>query len=57
LRARPLAAGGDLDAPACALPAITGLTHRQPYPDIFAITILKTLIVFALAFATSALSV
>jgi H+/gluconate symporter-like permease len=35
--------------------AITGLTHRQSYPDIFAITILKTLTVFTLAFAASAL--
>lgn len=29
--------------------AITGLTHRQSYPDIFAITVLKTATVFALA--------
>ncbi len=29
--------------------AITGLTHRQAYRDIFAITVLKTLTVFALA--------
>jgi H+/gluconate symporter-like permease len=36
--------------------AITGLTHRQSYADIFAITVLKTLTVFALAFAASALS-
>ncbi len=35
--------------------AITGLTHRQSYADILAITILKTLTVFALAFAASAL--
>jgi len=35
--------------------AITGLTHRQSYPDILAITVLKTLTVFALAFAASAL--
>lgn len=33
--------------------AITGLTHRQAYTDIFAITVLKTLTVFALAFAAS----
>ncbi len=33
--------------------AITGLTHRESYIDIFAITILKTAIVFALAFAIS----
>ena len=26
--------------------AITGLTHRQSYPDIFAITCIKTLAVF-----------
>jgi H+/gluconate symporter-like permease len=35
--------------------AITGLTHRQAYADIFAITVLKTLTVFALAFAASML--
>ncbi len=29
--------------------AITGLSHRQSYPDIFAITLLKTLVVFILA--------
>jgi H+/gluconate symporter-like permease len=34
--------------------AITGLTHRQSYPDIFAITILKTVTVFALAAAATA---
>ena len=33
--------------------AITGMTHRESYVDIFAITILKTVIVFALAFAIS----
>jgi H+/gluconate symporter-like permease len=33
--------------------AITGLTHRESYFDIFAITILKTAVVFALAFAIS----
>jgi H+/gluconate symporter-like permease len=33
--------------------AITGLTHRQSYADIFAITVLKTATVFALAFAAS----
>ena len=33
--------------------AITGLTHRQSYLDILAITVLKTLTVFALAFAAS----
>lgn len=33
--------------------AITGLTHRQSYPDIFAITLLKTLVVFLLAAAAS----
>lgn len=33
--------------------AITGLTHRQSYPDIFAITVLKTVTVFTLAFAVS----
>jgi H+/gluconate symporter-like permease len=36
--------------------AITGLTHRQSYGDIFAITVLKTLTVFALAFAATALA-
>jgi H+/gluconate symporter-like permease len=35
--------------------AITGLTHRQSYLDIFAITVLKTLTVFALAWAASGL--
>jgi H+/gluconate symporter-like permease len=33
--------------------AITGLTHRDSYLDIFAITILKTATVFGLAFALS----
>ncbi|MDF2680281.1 MAG: GntP family permease [Brevibacillus sp.] len=33
--------------------AITGLTHRQSYKDIFAITVLKTATVFILAFAVS----
>ncbi|MBD7936974.1 MULTISPECIES: GntP family permease [Cytobacillus] len=33
--------------------AITGLTHRQSYGDIFVLTILKTVTVFALAFAIS----
>jgi H+/gluconate symporter-like permease len=33
--------------------AITGLTHRQSYKDIFAITILKTAAVFILAFGAS----
>jgi H+/gluconate symporter-like permease len=33
--------------------AITGLTHRDSYLDIFAITILKTATVFALAFVLS----
>ncbi|MDR3632179.1 MAG: GntP family permease, partial [Isosphaeraceae bacterium] len=33
--------------------AITGLTHRQSYGDIFAITVLKTVTVFALAFVVS----
>lgn len=31
--------------------AVTGLTHRQSYPDIFAITLIKTAVVFALAAA------
>ena len=34
--------------------AITGLTHRQSYSDIFAITVLKTLTVFALAAGATA---
>ena len=33
--------------------AITGLTHRQSYPDIFAITLIKTATVFVLALAVS----
>ncbi len=33
--------------------AITGLTHRQSYKDIFVITILKTAAVFILAFSAS----
>ncbi|BCJ86314.1 GntP family permease [Effusibacillus dendaii] len=33
--------------------AITGLTHRQSYKDIFAVTVVKTLTVFILAFAVS----
>lgn len=36
--------------------AITGLTHRQAYADILAITVLKTVTVFALAFAASLLA-
>jgi H+/gluconate symporter-like permease len=36
--------------------AITGLTHRESYADIFAITVLKTITVFALAGLVSALS-
>ncbi|MGZ6550703.1 MAG: GntP family permease, partial [Tumebacillaceae bacterium] len=33
--------------------AITGLTHRQSYKDIFAITVIKTLTVFLLAIVIS----
>ena len=33
--------------------AVTGLTHRQSYLDILAITVLKTVTVFTLAFAAS----
>ncbi|RYM06339.1 GntP family permease [Sporolactobacillus sp. THM7-7] len=33
--------------------AITGLTHRQSYKDIFAITVLKTATVFLIAFGSS----
>jgi H+/gluconate symporter-like permease len=36
--------------------AITGLTHRQSYPDIFVITVIKTAAVFVLAAAASALA-
>ncbi|WZO97687.1 GntP family permease [Isosphaeraceae bacterium EP7] len=35
--------------------AITGLTHRQSYPDIFAITVIKTAAVFTLALAAPSL--
>ena len=35
--------------------AVTGLTHRQSYLDILAITVLKTVTVFTLAFAASVL--
>lgn len=37
------------------LPAVTGLTYRQPYRNIFAITVSKTLAVFAVI-ATYALT-
>ncbi len=33
--------------------AVTGLTHRQSYADIFALTLIKTVTVFALAVAAS----
>jgi H+/gluconate symporter-like permease len=33
--------------------AITGLTHRQSYKDIFVITVLKTVTVFIIAFSAS----
>ena len=33
--------------------AIAGLSHRQAYSDIFAITLIKTAVVFALAAALS----
>ena len=36
--------------------AITGLTHRQAYADIFAITVIKALTAFALAVAVSIMS-
>jgi H+/gluconate symporter-like permease len=36
--------------------AITGLTHRESYGDIFAITVLKTLTVFGVAFVATALA-
>jgi H+/gluconate symporter-like permease len=32
---------------------IAGLTHRRSYPDIFAITLIKTAVVFVLAFCSS----
>ncbi|MDG3002608.1 GntP family permease [Paludisphaera mucosa] len=35
--------------------AITGLTHRQSYPDIFAITLIKTAVVLALALSAASL--
>jgi H+/gluconate symporter-like permease len=38
-----------------ALLAVTGQTHRQSYLDVLAITVLKTLTVFTLAFAASVL--
>lgn len=37
--------------------AITGLTHRQSYPDIFAITVIKTAAVFILAALASVLPI
>jgi H+/gluconate symporter-like permease len=33
--------------------AVAGLTHRQSYPDIFAITLIKTAVVFALALSAA----
>jgi H+/gluconate symporter-like permease len=36
--------------------AITGLTHRQSYPDIFVITLIKTAAVFVLAIAATFLA-
>jgi H+/gluconate symporter-like permease len=57
-RVAAMAAGGMDTLPhngaVITLLAITGLTHRQSYLDILAITVLKTLTVFALAFAASA---
>lgn len=58
-RIASMAAGGMDSLPhngaVITLLAITGLTHRQSYPDLFAITVLKTVTVFALAFGASAL--
>lgn len=58
-RIASMAAGGMDTLPhngaVITLLAITGLTHKQSYADIFAITVLKTITVFALAFAISAL--
>jgi H+/gluconate symporter-like permease len=58
-RIAAMAAGGMDTLPhngaVITLLAVTGLTHRQSYLDILAITVLKTLTVFALAFAASVL--
>jgi H+/gluconate symporter-like permease len=49
-RVTAMASGGMDDLPhngaVITVLAVTGLTHRQSYPDIFAITILKTIAVF-----------
>ena len=56
-RVAAMAAGGMDTLPhngaVITLLAVTGLTHRQSYMDILAITVLKTLTVFALAFVAS----
>jgi H+/gluconate symporter-like permease len=58
-RIAAMAAGGMDTLPhngaVITLLAVTGLTHRQSYLDILAITVLKTLTVFALAFVASVL--
>jgi H+/gluconate symporter-like permease len=58
-RVAAMAAGGMDTLPhngaVITLLAVTGLTHRQSYADILAITVLKTLTVFGLAFAASVL--
>jgi H+/gluconate symporter-like permease len=52
-RVASMAAGGMDTLPhngaVITLLAVTGLTHRQAYADIFAITVVKTLVVFGLA--------
>ena len=42
------AARGAMIMAATAVLAVTGLTHRQSYKDIFAITLIKTLAVFVI---------
>lgn len=52
-----MASGGMDDLPhngaVITVLAVTGLTHRQSYMDIFAITILKTIAVFVVIFVYS----
>lgn len=56
-RVTAMASGGMDDLPhngaVITVLAVTGLTHRQSYMDIFAITILKTIAVFAVIFVYS----
>jgi H+/gluconate symporter-like permease len=55
-RVASMAPGGldtlPLDGAVITLLAVTGLPHRQSYKDIFALTVLKTVTVFALASVT-----